>query len=212
MFSKFCSILTNVVSPLHLLRSYKLMWAGHLYVHDTINNRYLYGQFKTVGRILILTVFSESRTTTMPVTMCLDVFCVLRWKADAECQTVHSPLSHLASGSWMWRSGPKTSSIVTFFFRARLSSIPVKSITERQNKHECDVQYSSSYAYLSRCGDSWRKLQDVLQSCEIYSHFKRLGLLLSEQKLKKILWLFARGAAARLSPSRYIILFFSLWR
>lgn len=49
-------------------------------------------------------------------------------------QTVPSPLSHLASGSWIWRSGPKTSSTVTFFFRARLSSSPVKIKTMDINK------------------------------------------------------------------------------
>lgn len=48
-----------------------------------------------------------------------------------QSQTGNLPLSHLDSGSWMWRSGPKTSSTVTFFLRARLSSSPVEWTTDR---------------------------------------------------------------------------------
>lgn len=136
-------------------------------MHNTYQSQLRYGQFETGRQILIPMVYSESWATSMRVIMCLDVCRVLTWEADAKCQSAHSPLSHLASGSWIWRSGPKTSSIVTFFLRARLSSSPVECIKKKINKH----------TWIWRIGrpesDSWRKLVRIISlSSASFSSFR----------------------------------------
>lgn len=76
----------------------------------------------------------------------------------------HSPLSHLASGSWMWRSAPKISSTVTFFLRARLSSSPVRAFHKRINMHKLNMTHRSPHIYGHKlfCGIA------VFQSCQIF--------------------------------------------
>lgn len=79
----------------------------------------------------------------------------------------HSPLSHLASGSWMWRSAPKISSTVTFFLRARLSSSPVRAFHKRINMYKLNITHRSPHIYGHKlfCGIA------VFQSCQIFFLF-----------------------------------------
>lgn len=153
-----------------------------LNTQETASISTVYEQIITVGLIQMQMVHLELRKIKMPIIMCLDMFCVLTRETDAECHTVHSPLSHLASGSWIWRSGPKTSSIVTFFLRARLSSSPVERIRQinKQAWITCDVQqlYASVWRRIF-----WKKL-----SFNLINIFKHQSLLVSEENTEEILW------------------------